>query len=71
MSSTRITPPDPRDASAALRTEVGFAECGDAVDLAEGFAAFWHHDTMSDRSALTEWMRQLYDELGRVLHGIA
>lgn len=53
------------------RTVVGFAECGDAVDLAEGFAAFWHHDTTSDRLALAEWLRQLHDEVGKVLYGRA
>lgn len=51
------------------RTEVGFAECGDAAELAEGFAAFWHHDTTSDRLALAEWLRQLHDEVGKVLYG--
>jgi hypothetical protein len=55
--------------AASPRAEVGFAECGDAVDLAEGFAAFYHHDKTSDRLALAEWMRQLHDEVRKVLYG--
>lgn len=55
---------------AAPRSEVGFAECGDAVELAEEFTRFYHVDTTSDRRALAERLRQLHDEVRKVLYGI-